>query len=332
MGVVAVKETGAPPARPSPGGRPRALARMLAVWALRLALTVLGVLTLLFALLHLSGDPAATMVGPNGSAEDLERVRVQLGLDRPFVEQYTSFLGDIARLDFGTSPDTGEAALGVVLAHLPLTLQLVALTLALSLAAGVPLGALAAARRGGPLGRLVSTAAALGQAVPNFVLGLVLMWLFALWLGWLPAYGSDTPLHTVMPVLTLSLFTLARVVMLTRAGVLEALEQDLCRTVRAKGGSRARVLWRHALPNALPPVLAFVVTDTGYLLSGTVIVEYLYAYDGIGMRLVEAIQEQDHPVVQATVFVVAVLVVAVSALGDVLGRLLDPRVGREAAG
>jgi ABC-type dipeptide/oligopeptide/nickel transport system permease component len=320
------------PRRPIAGRWGRAVARTLLVWAARLAATVLGVLTLLFALLHLSGDPAATMVGPSGTAEDLERVREQLGLDRPFREQYLGFLGDVARLEFGSSSNTGEPALGIVLAHLPLTLQLVLLTLVASLVVGVPLGVWAAARRGGVVGRVISAAAALGQAVPNFVLGLVLMLVFALWLGWLPAYGSGTPLHVVMPVLTLSLFTLARIVLLTRAGVLEALERDLCRTVRAKGGSFSRVLWRHALPNAFPPVLAFVITDTGYLLSGTVIVEQLYSYDGVGRQLVNAINEQDYPVIQATVFVVAVVVVLVSALGDVLGRLLDPRVGREVAG
>lgn len=304
----------------------------VAVWAVRLAVTVLGILTLLFALLHLSGDPAAVMVGPGGSAEDLAKVHAQLGLDRPFLDQYLAFLGDVARLDFGDARGTGEAALPAVLAKLPLTLQLVAATLVVSVAVGLPLGVLAAARREGTLGRIIAGAAALGQAIPNFVLGLVLLLVFALWLGWLPSYGSTTPAHTVLPVITLALFTLARVVLLTRAGVIEALSQDFCRAVVAKGGGRSRVLWRHALPNAFPPVLAFLVTDTGYLLSGTVLVEQLYAYDGIGRGLVIAINEQDYPTVQATVFTVAVIVVAVSALGDVLGRVADPRVGRESAG
>ncbi|GAB2831076.1 ABC transporter permease [Actinocorallia aurea] len=329
MATASLKRPDAPRARPA---APAWLLWTVLIWAIRLAVTVLGVLTLLFALLHLSGDPAAVLVGPGGSSEDLARVRAQLGLDDPFLDQYLGFLGDVARLDFGTARASGESALPAVLAKLPLTLQLVVSTLVLSLALGLPLGVVAAARRDGLLGRLVSGAAALGQAIPNFVLGLLLLLVFALWLGWLPSYGSTTPAHAVLPVVTLTVFTLARVVLLTRAGVLEALSQDFCRAVVAKGGSRARVLWRHALPNAFPPVLAFLITDTGYLLSGTVLVEQLYAYDGIGRGLVVAITEQDYPTVQATVFTVAVIVVAVSALGDVLGRVADPRVGRESAG
>lgn len=311
-----------------PGPR---LLRASAVWLLRLAVTVLGVLTLLFFLLRLSGDPAAVLVGPGGTAEDIDRVRRDLGLDLPLWTQYGAFLGDVARLDFGLSSHTGEPALSAVLARLPLTLQIVGATLVLAVLIGVPLGMLAAARARRPSGRAITASAAVAQAVPNFVLGLLLLLVFALWLGWLPSYGSESPLHTVLPTLTLAAFTVARVVRLVRAGLLETVEQDFIRTVRAKGGGRLRVLARHALPNAFPPVLAFLVVDSAYLLSSTVIVEQLYAYDGIGRQLVDAIFQRDYPIVQATVFVVAVLVVAVSAAGDVLGALADPRVRREAA-
>ncbi|MEV4382372.1 ABC transporter permease [Streptosporangium sp. NPDC049644] len=310
---------------------PRVL-RAGAVWLVRLAVTVLGVLTLLFFLLRLSGDPAAVLVGPGGTLEDIERVRRELGLDLPLWTQYGAFLGDVARLDFGVSAYTGEPAISAVLVRLPLTLQVVGATLALALLIGVPLGMLAAARARRPSGRAITAGAAAAQAVPNFVLGMLLLLVFALWLGWLPSYGSESPLHSVLPTLTLAAFTVARVVRLVRAGLLEALSQDFIRTVRAKGGSRLRVLARHALPNAFPPVLAFLVVDSAYLLSSTVIVEQLYAYDGIGKQLVDAIFQRDYPIVQATVFVVAVLVVAVSAVGDVLGALADPRVRREAAG
>ncbi|GAA0822385.1 ABC transporter permease [Streptosporangium amethystogenes subsp. fukuiense] len=310
---------------------PRVL-RAGAVWLVRLAVTVLGVLTLLFFLLRLSGDPAAVLVGPGGTLEDIERVRRELGLDLPLWTQYGAFLGDVARLDFGVSAYTGEPAISAVLVRLPLTLQVVGATLALALLIGVPLGMLAAARARRPSGRAITAGAAAAQAVPNFVLGMLLLLVFALWLGWLPSYGSESPLHSVLPTLTLAAFTVARVVRLVRAGLLEALSQDFIRTVLAKGGSRLRVLARHALPNAFPPVLAFLVVDSAYLLSSTVIVEQLYAYDGIGKQLVDAIFQRDYPIVQATVFVVAVLVVAVSAVGDVLGALADPRVRREAAG
>ncbi|MFI6454876.1 ABC transporter permease [Streptosporangium amethystogenes] len=310
---------------------PRVL-RAGAVWLVRLTVTVLGVLTLLFFLLRLSGDPAAVLVGPGGTLEDIERVRRELGLDLPLWTQYGAFLGDVARLDFGVSSYTGESAISAVLVRLPLTLQVVGATLALALLIGVPLGMLAAARARRPSGRAITAGAAAAQAVPNFVLGMLLLLLFSLWLGWLPSYGSESPLHSVLPTLTLAAFTVARVVRLVRAGLLEALSQDFIRTVRAKGGSRLRVLARHALPNAFPPVLAFLVVDSAYLLSSTVIVEQLYAYDGIGKQLVDAIFQRDYPIVQATVFVVAVLVVAVSAVGDVLGALVDPRVRREASG
>ncbi|MEV0971221.1 ABC transporter permease [Microtetraspora glauca] len=310
---------------------PRVL-RAGAVWLVRLVVTVLGVLTLLFFLLRLSGDPAAVLVGPGGSQEDIDRVRTELGLDLPLWTQYGTFLGDVARLDFGVSPHTGEPAISAVLARLPLTLQIVGATLALAVLIGVPLGMLAAARARHASARAVTAAASIAQAMPNFVLGLLLLLVFALWLGWLPSYGAESPLHAVLPTLTLAAFTVARVVRLVRAGLLEAIEQDFIRTVRAKGGGRLRALARHALPNAFPPVLAFLVVDSAYLLSSTVIVEQLYAYDGIGKQLVDAIFQRDYPIVQATVFVVAVLVVAVSAIGDVLGALVDPRVRREAAG
>lgn len=296
----------------------------------RLALTLLGLLTLLFFLVRLSGDPAAVLAGPGVTGEELATIRVQLGLDQPLWTQYLHFLGDVARLDFGTSIFSGREALPAVLEALPATMLLVCSTLVVAVVLGVPAGLLLArapwwVRR--PLGGLLT----LGQAVPAFLIGIGLISVLAVRWGWLPSFGSGSAATLVMPVLALSFFTIARTARMLAAELEELADADFLRTARAKGASPARELWRHALPNATPPVLSALVVEFSYLLSGAVVVEVLFAYSGIGKQLVDAIFQRDYAIVQASVFVIGVIVVLVNVAGDVLLRVVDPRTTRSAA-
>lgn len=332
--------TAAPPTR-SPGTRravrpPRrtALLRHRALHLLglvaRLLLTVLGLLTLLFFLVRLSGDPAAVLAGASATSEQLDAIRADLGLDEPLLTQYLTFLADTARLDFGQSIFSGDDALATAVDKLPATLQLTVATMVLALLLGVPAG-VALARGGRVVRGLLDVVITLCQAVPPFVLGVLLIWWFAVEAGLLPAFGSGTPESLVLPTVTLAAFAIARIARMLAAELEHGAGQDFLRTARAKGASERRVLWRHALPNAFPPVAAMLVVEVSYLLSGAVVVEVLFAYNGIGKQLVDAVFARDYPIVQATVFVIGMLVVVVNVLGDLLLARLDPRTTREAS-
>ncbi|MFC6151239.1 MULTISPECIES: ABC transporter permease [Mumia] len=329
-GVVASVDPGAT-APPSAGrGRRGRRARRLGAMTVRLLLTLLGLLTLLFFLVRLSGDPAGVLAGPSATPQQLEAVRAGLGLDEPLLAQYAAFLGDVVRLDFGTSVFSGESALGTALGALPATLVLLVTTMLVSVAVGIPCGVLL--DRGGRVTRaVVGTSMTLAQAVPTFVLGILLIYLFAVRLGWLPAFGSGTAATLVMPTLALATFAIARTARMVAAELEQVEDQDFLRTAAAKGASTRRVLWRHALPNAFPAVAAALVVEISYLISGAVVVEVLFAYDGIGKELVDAIFARDYPVVQACVFVIGVFVVVVNVVGDGLLRALDPRIARARA-
>lgn len=295
-----------------------------------MVLTLLGLLTLLFFLVRLKGDPAGVLAGPSATPGQLADIREAYGLDRPLLVQYVEFIGDAARLDFGSSVFSGEPALGTVLGALPATLLLIVVTMALSVVLGVPAGM--ALHHGprvvrAPLGGLLT----LAQAVPTFVIGVGLISVLAVRLGLLPAFGSGTAASLIMPTITLALFPIARTARMIDAELDLVDEQDFLRTAASKGASSRRVVWRHALPNAFPAVTAALVVELSYLISGAVVVEVLFAYDGIGKRLVDAIFARDYPVVQAAVFAIGVVVVIVNVLGDALLRVLDPRTGRAAA-
>lgn len=298
--------------------------------AVRLLLTLLGLLTLLFFLVRLSGDPAGVLAGPSATPAQLDEVRAGLGLDRPLLLQYVTFLGDVLRLDFGTSVFTGKPALNSALTALPATLVLVATTIVTAVVVGIPCGVLLA-RAGRATRGAVGVAMTLAQAVPSFVLGVVLIFVFAVRLGWLPAFGSGSAATLVMPTISLAAFAVARTARMVAAELEQGEDHDYLRTAYAKGASARRVLWRHALPNALPAVAAALVVEVSYLVSGAVVVEVLFAYNGIGKLLVDAIFARDYPVVQAAVFVIGVFVVVVNLLGDGLVRTLDPRTTRARA-
>jgi ABC-type dipeptide/oligopeptide/nickel transport system permease component len=285
-----------------------------------------GVVSVTFVLLHLAGDPLAGLIPPGATPEVESQIRAAHGLDRPLPEQYLDFVGRAVRGDFGDSWRQGRSALGAVLERLPATLWLTAAATILAVAVGFFLGVMSAARPGSPWDIVARTTALLGQAVPAFWLGTMLIVLFAVALHWLPSSGQQGPGGVVLPALALAAYPAATLTRLLRASMIETLGADYIRTAQAKGLSRSRILIGHALRNAALPALAFTGLQVGFLLGGAVIVEGVFAYPGIGGLALDAVAARDIPLVEAFVWVVAVMILVVNIFTGALTALLDPRL------
>jgi peptide/nickel transport system permease protein len=289
--------------------------------------TVLGVLTLVFFLVHLiPGDPVELMLGETASRADMTQLRAALGLDRPLGEQYARFLGGCARGDLGRSFFYRRPVLGVIGGALPATLLLAAAALAVALLIALPAGVVAAVRRDRPVDRLAMLGSLIGVSMPNFWLGPMLIILFSFRLGWLPVSGREGAASLVLPALTLGTSLAAILARMTRASMLDVLGEDYLRTARAKGVGPLRVIARHALRNALMPVVTIVGLQFGALLSGAVITENVFAWPGVGTLLIQAITARDYPLVQGCVLVISLCYVAVNFLTDALYSVIDPRI------
>jgi len=311
--------------------------RFLARRLLQLGPVLLGVSVIVFLVLHLSpGDPAEVMLGANANREDLERLRHQMGLDQPLHVQYLTWIGHVARGDLGRSLWMKRPVLGEVLERFKATLLLTGSALFLSTVGGIALGIVSATHANSLLDRLSAVASLFGASMPVFWLGLVLMVIFALWLGWLPASGMYAPYgggglrdllaHLALPAVTLAAASVTIIARLTRATMLETLGQDYVRTARAKGLGDRVVVWRHALKNALIPIVTVVGVQTGYLLGGAVLTETVFAWPGVGTLVVQGILARDVPLVQGGVLVIAVSFVLVNLAVDTLYAWLDPRI------
>lgn len=283
-------------------------------------------LTTAFALGRLSGDPTVNILGPTAPPEQREALRHELGLDRPPLTQYLDYFRSVFTGDFGDSLQFYQSNTTLILERLPYTLQLVAAGMTIVVLIGVPLGVLAATREGTWWDRAASTLALLGQSVPVFWLGMMLVALFAVKLGWLPAGQSGTPRHLILPAVTMSLYPMAHIARLTRASMSEALAEPFIDSARARGLSTAGVVWRHAFKNALMPVLTIVILQTGILMSGAVAIEYVYSWPGLGQLALQAVQFRDYPLVQAIVVFGALTFVVLNLLVDVIHSIVDPRV------
>lgn len=291
---------------------------------------VLGVCTLVFALIHLvPGDPVEAMLGERARAADRAALRAALGLDRPLWEQYWSYLGDLLRLDLGASFLDQRPVTAILAERLPATLRLAAAALGIALGVALPLGVLAARFRGRAVDSAAMTLSLLGISIPNFWLGPLLILVFSLWLGWTPVSGDQAPLGIVLPALTLGTALAAILARMVRASMLEVLGEDYVRTARAKGLGEAAVLWRHALRNAWLPVLTVIGLQLGGLLAGAVITETVFAWPGIGSLLVESIKARDFPVVQGCVLLISLSYVAVNTLTDLAYAWIDPRISAD---
>jgi peptide/nickel transport system permease protein len=297
----------------------------------RLAQTVLVVflsLTAVFGMVRLSGDPVLLFMPMDIQAKDVEEFRERLGFNDPLVVQYARFLGGALRGDFGESLRYRRDALGLVLERLPATLLLAGTAMALTLAVAVPLGVMSAVRRDTALDHLGTMATVLGQATPGFWLGLMLIYVFAVQLRWLPTGGMGTAGHLVMPAVVLAAFYAARVARLTRSAVLDALNEDYVLTARAKGLAETRVVGKHALRNSAIPIVTLAGLEAGQLLGGAVVTETIFAWPGLGRLTVQALLNRDFPVVMAAVSFTSIIYTLMNLLVDLAYGWLDPRVRR----
>jgi len=296
---------------------------------LQAVLVVFGVVTVVFFLLQLTGDPVRLMIGEAASEADVANIRHQLGLDRPLPERYVTFLAGAAHADFGQSiRQQGRPAMEIVLDRYPATLRLAFLALTLSVVMSTVFGVISAVKRYSALDNVVMVMALVGQSVPNFWLGIMLILVFAVELGWLPSqgYGDGSFNHLLLPTLTLAAPGLARLTRLVRSGMLDVLGEDYVRTARAKGLRGTGVVFGHALKNAAIPLVTIIGLDLGVLLGGAIVTEQIFAWPGVGLEVVLAINGRDFPVVQAAVAVVATSFVLINLVVDVLYTWLDPRV------
>jgi len=300
----------------------RYIGRRLAQTALVLA----GVTLVVFWVVRLSGDPVLLMLPADASQHDIQRLREALGFDQPLYLQLWRFVERVARGDFGTSLRFQEPALPLVLERLPSTALLALTALSLSTLVAIPLGVVGAARRGSVWDHAATFAALLGQSMPIFWTGIMLITIFSVALDIFPSSGSGTLRHLVLPATTLGFFSTGRVTRLVRGGMLDALGQDYVRTARAKGVAEPRVVYRHALRNSLLPVITIIGLELGSTLGGAVVTEMVFAWPGVGRLIVSAIFARDYPLVQAAVFVVATMFVLVNLAVDLVYAVVDPRV------
>jgi peptide/nickel transport system permease protein len=295
----------------------------------RLGLAVIvafAVSILSFMLVRLSGDPAIAIAGEGAREVDIAAVRATYGLDRPTIVQYLDWIGGVLTGNFGTSYYFKSDVAALVLDKLPVTLQLGLLSLAFALLIAIPLGVVAALRPNSWIDRLALAIAVFGQALPNFFFALILVMLFSVTLRWLPVSGSGTPWHFVMPTIALGYYVAPAFMRLVRAGMIEVLGSDFIRTARAKGVPKRRVVVKHALRNALTPVIALTVVQLGYLLGGSVVIETIFALDGLGYLAYQSISHKDLPVMQVVVLILAVLYVLLTLTADIVNAWLDPRL------
>lgn len=289
-------------------------------------LVILGVSVFTFLLVHLSGDPTNLMLPMDASAEQVTAFRSAMGYDAPLWQQYIGFLRRALMGDFGASLRHQQPALRLVLERLPATLELAGAALAISLLIAIPLGALTAHRRNSWLDHIGSVAAVLGQSMPVFWLGLMMQLIFGLLLALLPVAGHGSIAFLILPACTLGLYSTATTMRVLRSHMTEVLQQDYIRTAEAKGLPNRLVIWKHALRNALLPVITVVGMQIGTLLGGAVIAENIFAWPGVGRLLVQAIYNRDLPLVQAGVFVLAVGIVLINLVTDLLYTWADPRI------
>jgi ABC-type dipeptide/oligopeptide/nickel transport system permease component len=302
---------------------------VLAYAAKRLALALLVAFTVsvaAFALVRVAGDVATAIAGEGARAGDIEAIRKQYGLDRPLPVQYAEWLWKTLQGDLGESLYFKRPVVGIVLDRLPVTMTLGALSIAFALALSIPLGVLAALHPNTWIDRLALFIAVLGQAMPSFWFALLLIFWLGVELRLLPISGSDTWAHFVMPAIALGYYAAPAIMRLTRAGMMEVLASDYIRTARAKGLSPGSVVFKHALRNAVIPVVALSAVQLGFVLGGSVVIETVFALNGLGYLAWESISQNDFPVVQAILMLLAVLYVVLTLLADLANAWLDPRI------
>ncbi len=295
---------------------------------------LLVVAVAVFGMLRLSGDPAAILAGDTATSAQIEAVRVQFGFDRPILEQFLTWFGAVLQGDLGRSLFTGLPVTQLIAQRIEPTAMLALTTIVFSVLVAVPLGVLAAWKAGGWIDRAVMVFAVMGFSVPVFVLGYVFIYVFSISLRWLPVQGYTSPFvdfgaflsQILLPTLTLSCIYVALIARITRASVMEALNEDYIRTARAKGQIERRVLFRHALKNAAVPIVTVIGLGVALLIGGVVVTESVYNIPGLGRLVVDAITRRDYPIIQGLILFFAFIYVALNLLIDIAYTVLDPRI------
>jgi ABC-type dipeptide/oligopeptide/nickel transport system permease component len=291
-----------------------------------LPLSLLGVIFVTFCVLRLTGNPVDIYLDMNRTPGQVAALTAKLHLDQPLVVQFWIYLRDILKGDFGESLQFGVPALEVVRERFANTIELVVAALVLAVSIGVLGGLIAALRRDRITDFLISTLAIVGQSMPSFWLGILLIQFFALDLGWLPTSGQGGISHLVLPAVTLAAYLIPNFVLITRAGVIETINEQFVVTARAKGVSNLRILFLHVLPNTLNPILSFLGLQIGKLIGGSIVTESIYAWPGVGRLLVGSIFQRDIPVVTAAIFVMCIVIILANLIVDIALSMIDPRI------
>jgi peptide/nickel transport system permease protein len=295
----------------------------------RLSLAIVVAITVSFVtfmLLRLSGDPAMALAGENATPEEIEVIRHQYGLDRPIIIQYVNWARRALRGDFGVSPYFNQPVEKIIGGRLGITMTLGGCALAFAICLAVPMGVLASIRPNTWIDRVALTISVLGQAMPSFFFGLILIIIFGVMLRWLPISGSSTWRHFILPAIALGYYATPAIMRLTRSGMLEVLASDYIRTARAKGLKAGVVLFKHALRNAIIPVVSLLAVQFGFMLGGSLVIETIFAINGVGFLGYESISRNDLPMVQAIVLLVSMFYVVLTFFSDLLNAFLDPRI------
>lgn len=296
----------------------RGLQSLLALWVMSLVV---------FSLARISGNPLDVLLPLEAGPEEYAVVAHHWGLDRPLYVQYGIFLGNALRGDFGNSwLWQGHTVMGLVAQRLPATLELAGIALAISLVIALPIGVMSAVMKDTPVDAMAKTIALLGQSLPAFWLGIVLMWIFAVKLGWLPPSGNEGLQSIILPAITLGWFQVAAIMRLVRSSMLEVLDSEFVKLARIKGLPEWQVIWKHCLRNAAIAPLTFFGITAGVLMTGSVVTETVFSWPGIGLLIVDAVRARDFHVVQAVILIFAVIFIAINLVVDVLYAYLDPRI------
>ncbi|MCY4453691.1 MAG: ABC transporter permease [Immundisolibacterales bacterium] len=303
--------------------------RFLAIRFLQALVALLAITLIVFGLTHLTGSPVDALLPDDASQAQIESLIRHWGLDRPLHEQYLAFLGNALQGDLGVSLKwRGYTAMEVVLQRLPATLKLGGLSVLLSIVVAIPLGVVAARHRGTMVDKSANVVALLGQSLPQFWLGIMLIWIFAVGLGWFPTSGQGGLPHMILPAIAMASFQVAALARLTRSAMLDSLRSEYVKLARLKGVPEYRIVWKHALRNAAIVPLTYFGLLAGSLLTGSVVIESVFSWPGTGLLSIEAIRGRDYPVVQAVVILFAVVFLLINYVVDALYALVDPRIRR----
>lgn len=292
-------------------------------------LTLIGVSMIIFIAVRLSGNPVLLLVSPDATEQEIQQMKAELGLDKPIPVQYVIFMKNSLKGDFGKSTRYRRPALDLVLSRLPATIQLALLAFIISITLGISIGVTSVAKPGSWFDFLGKSFAMMGQAMPEFWIGIMAILIFSVKLGWLPTSGRGGIEHLILPSITLGWFSAASIMRLTRSSMLQVMGSEYIKTARLKGNPERVVVWRHALRNALIPIIAMGGMQLGRLLGGAVIVETIFGWPGLGQLILEAINTRDYSIVQTGVFITSTIFILLNLAVDLMYGIIDPRIRYE---